>query len=494
MNLLPLLLLGMSVGAGPEPQTNMPKVEITFSKSVTEKPFTGRVFVIASKSAIKGPPPSQNWFTPFPFYAQDVKDWQPDTPLVFAPTVAFPKAWGELPKEKVHLQAILDRDMGGRDSLTAPGNGYSASVLLDPAKPPTEPIRFVIDQTTVARKFIEKERVKLLEIDSKLLSDFHGKPMKMRAGVVLPKSFATEPERKYPVVYEITGFGGDHFAAFGAEARKATDVADEEMIHVVLDADCRTGHHVFADSANNGPVGKALVEELIPHLEKQYRGIGAPTARFVTGHSSGGWSSLWLQVAYPDFFGGVWSTAPDPVDFHDFQQIDLYQPKANMFFDAKGDKRPIARRAGKAALYYKAFSDMEVVMGRGGQLFSFEAVFSPKGSDGQPMPLWNRATGDVDPKVAETWQRYDIRMILEKNWPTLGPKLSGKLHVYMGGEDTFYLEGATRRLQESLKKRGSDATVEIVPGKDHGNLIDAALRTRMNREMAATFRKHHPKE
>ncbi len=496
MNLLPLLLLlGMSAAAGPEPATmETPKVEITFSKSLSEKPFTGRVLVIATKQAIKGAPPRQSWFTPYPFFAQDVKDWRPETPLVFTPNVAFPQAWGTLPSEKVHLQAVLDRDLGGRDSLTSPGNGYSKSVLLDPAMPPTEPIRFVIDTATTERKFEEKERVKLLEIDSKLLSDFHGRPMRMRAGVVLPKSFANEPERKYPVVYEITGFGGDHFAAFGAETRKATDVADEEMIHVVLGADCRLGHHVFADSANNGPVGKALVEEFIPRLEKQFRGIAAPSARFVTGHSSGGWSSLWLQVAYPETFGGVWSTAPDPVDFRDFQQIDLYQPKANMFFDAKGEKRPIARRGGKAVLFYQPFSDMEVVMGRGGQLFSFEAVFSPKGSNGRPMPLWNRATGDVDPKIAETWQHYDIRMILEKNWPALAPKLAGKLHVYMGSDDTFYLEGATRRLQESLKKLGSDAVVEIVPGKDHGNLIDAPLRQRMNREMAAAFRKHHPKE
>src|SRR5262249_5179127 len=152
---------------------------------------------------------------------------------------------------------------------------------------------------------------------SKLLSDFHKRPVKMRAGVVLPKSFATVPKKQYPVVYEIPGFSGTHFMAHGMTNR--TDVAGVEMLWVVLDPSCRLGHHVFADSANNGPCGRALIEELIPFIEKEFRGLGAPAARFVTGHSSGGWSSLWLQVTYPEFFGGVWSTAPDPVDFRDFQ-------------------------------------------------------------------------------------------------------------------------------------------------------------------------------
>ena len=155
-------------------------------------------------------------------------------------------------------------------------------------------------------------------------------------------------------------------------------------MHVVLDPACRLGHHVFADSANNGPCGQALVEELIPHIEKTYRALGTPKGRFVTGHSSGGWSSLWLQVTYPDFFGGVWSTAPDSVDFRDFQLVDVYEPKVNIFTDAKGQPRPLARKAGKVVLHTRQFSDMEVVFGRGGQLFSFEAVFGPRGPDGKP--------------------------------------------------------------------------------------------------------------
>jgi S-formylglutathione hydrolase FrmB len=141
---------------------------------------------------------------------------------------------------------------------------------------------------------------------------------------------------------------------------------------------------------------------------------------------------------------------------------------------------------------YKPFSDMEVVMGHGGQLGSFEAVFSERGANGKPKQLWDRNTGVIDPEVAKSWERYDIRLVLERNWKTLGPKLAGKLHVYMGDQDTFYLEGATILLKETLKQLGSDAVVELFPGKNHGSLMDRNLRERIAKEMAEQFRKAQP--
>jgi hypothetical protein len=456
---------------------------LAFSKAVADRPFTGRVFVVASKQPIKNGPHRQSWFKPEPFFAQDLAKWEPGAPLVFRPQLQFPQPLAQLAEGKYYVQAIMDRDLGGQSALAAPGNAFSEAVAVEVHPRMSGPIELAIDQVVAERKFVETDRVKLVDIGSPLLTAFHRWPVRLRAGVVLPKSYAGQPERRYPVVYEIPGFGGDYHMAFLVAGRKLPDVG-VEMIHVVLDPACRLGHHVFADSANNGPYGKALVRELIPYIEASYRAVGKPRARFVTGHSSGGWSSLWLQVTYPDFFGGVWSTAPDPVDFRDFQKVDIYASKANIFRDQEGQDRPIARRGGKPVIFYKPFSDMEVVLGRGGQLFSFEAVFSPKGPDGRPLPLWDRVTGAIDPKVAETWQRYDIRMILEKNWPTLGPKLAGKLHVYMGAEDTFYLEGATILLQKTLKDLGSNAVVEIFPGRDHGTLMDQKMRDRITREMA----------
>jgi S-formylglutathione hydrolase FrmB len=463
---------------------------LTFDKSVSARPFTGRVYVLLSRTTMTLPPAGPSWFRPEPFFALDVSGWQHGTPQTLgANVVGYPGALAKLEKGKWWVTAVMDLDRGARSFSRGDGNGYSKPVPLELDPASTGPVKLVLDQVYRAPPFKETARVKLVDIESKLLSTFHGRPVRLRAGVVLPKSYANEKDRRYPVVYEIPGFSGTHAMAHAAAARNATEVDGVEMIHVMLDPDCRLGHHVFADSDNNGPCGKALVEELIPHIERTFRAVGTPAARFVTGHSSGGWSSLWLQVAYPDFFGGCWSTAPDPVDFREFQLVNVYEPGVSIFTDAEGKRRPLARSGDKVIIWYKPFSDMEVVMGRGGQLFSFEAVFSPKGPDGKPRPLWDRATGKVDPEVANSWRRYDIRLLLERNWKTLGPKLAGKLHVYTGTKDHFYLERATLLLKKSLERLGSDAVVELFEGRDHGNLLDAALRRRIAREMAEQYRR-----
>jgi hypothetical protein len=466
---------------------------ITFEKNVSPQSFTGRVYVMLFKQDVKELRPGPGWFRPDPFFAADVKDWRPGQPVVLgADALAFPVAMSKVPKATYSIQAVMDFDRGARPFSTAEGNGYSQTIRRELDGVASGPVELKIDQVYKVPAFRETDRVKLVDIESKLLTAFHGRPVHLRAGVVLPRSYAAEPRRRYPVVYEIPGFGGTHTGAFAAAARGATDVAGVEMLYVVLDTDCRLGHHVFADSANNGPCGQALIEELIPAIEMKYRGLGTGLARFVTGHSSGGWSSLWLQVTYPDQFNGVWSTSPDPVDFRDFQRIDLTRPDTNLFIDERGEKRPIARQGGKPILFFKPFSAMEDVMGHGGQLGSFEAVFSPRGSDGRPRRLWDRNTGAIDPEVARSWERYDIRLMLERNWKTLSPKLTGKLHIWTGGADTFYLEGAVARLKESLARLGSDAVVEIHPGRDHG-LRDKAIRERIDREMAERFRRTQPR-
>jgi hypothetical protein len=463
---------------------------LTYDAKAYPGPFTGRVFVLLTKRDTAQLPAGVNWFRPEPIFARDVRGWKAGEPLVIGKdAMAIPIALDKLPKETYSVFAVMDLDQGDRNFMLAPGNIHSKAlrVELDPSA--TGPVQIVLDQVVKDRSFNESGRVKLIEIDSKLLSDFHKRPVKLRAAVALPKSFTDNKDRRYPVIYEIPGFGGTHSGAFARTSGNYTEPDGVEALWVVLDPSCRTGHHVFADSANNGPCGKALTEELIPAIETKFRAIGTPGSRLLTGHSSGGWSSLWLQVRYPDFFGGVWSTAPDPVDFRDFQRINIYKPGTNMFTDDDGKSRPIARMGGKAVLFYRPFSDMDDLAGHGGQLPSFEAVFSPRGTDGQPRKLWDRKTGAIDPETAKAWEKYDIHLVLERNWKTLGPKLAGKVHVYMGREDTFYLEGATALLKEALAKLGSDAVVEIVPDKDHGSLMDRAMRERIAKEMAAALRK-----
>jgi S-formylglutathione hydrolase FrmB len=315
----------------------------------------------------------------------------------------------------------------------------------------------------------DSDNVRHIELVSPLLSAFHGRVMKLRAAVVLPAGHDDHPEARYPVLYTITGFGG----SYARTARMMGWVAGrhdaaKSVIHVVPDASCYRGHHVFADSANNGPWGRALVEELMPHIEKTFPALPGAAHRYVTGVSSGGWSALWLQVAYPDAFNGCYAHTPDPVDFRDFQRINLYARGANMYRDESGNRRPLMREGDAVLVWYQDFAHMEDVLGPGGQLHSFEACFSPKGPDGEPLELWDRKTGAVDPVVAKSWEPYDIRLVLERNWPALGPKLAGKLHVYAGGMDNFFLEGAVRLLKESLEKLGSDADVELFPEAGHG--------------------------
>lgn len=341
------------------------------------------------------------------------------------------------------------------------------------------------------------EDVVWVDLRSELLSDFWGREIRMRAGVVLPADFQPDGEA-LPVCYSIHGFGGSHRSAARAAPGLRRAMAEDgypRMAYVFLDARCPLGHHEFADSVNNGPWGRALVEELIPHLEQRFGLPAAPRARLLTGHSSGGWSSLWLQVNYPDTFGGTWSTAPDPVDFRDFTGVDIYAWD-NAFVDPGGSEVQLVRGPDGWRTSLREFcrSELERQGDHGGQMASFDAVFSPRGEDGRPQRLFDRATGVLDPAVAAAWQRYDISLILRQRWADLGPKLRGRLRIWIGQEDTFRLEGAVRLLQGELALLGSDADLLIVPGRDHGSLFaphpehwPAGMLARIHREMRASF-------
>jgi Putative esterase len=490
-----------SIARGANAEPPQWTVEVEFSPQVRQEPFSGRVYLFFSEQ-MDAPRLGPNWFQPEPFLAREVKDWKPGEVLTFSnalldKTLVYPRELAKLDLTGDRVQAVarfnpLDRNVG-----TGAGNGFSSvqTIPSNPAPanpaPANTPVRLVIDQTVPEREFHETRWAKELAVRSKLLSDFHKRDVELKAAVLLPASYYEQPQRRYPVIFQIPGFGGTHLMGSSGQPVQENNQDGVEFLRVMLDPSCPLGHHVFADSANNGPVGEALIKEIIPALDKQYRTIPEPSARFLTGHSSGGWSSLWLQVAYPDFFGGVWSTAPDPVDFRDFQRINLYQPGENMYQDAEGKPRPLARGGGLVTIWYRDFDHMETVLGPGGQLHSFEAAFSPRGANGKPVRVWNRETGEIDTAAAKNWEKYDIRLILERNWKTLGPKLQGKLHVFMGDQDTFYLDGATKLLKQSLEKLPGDAVVEIHAGKNHGSLMTAQLRDRIRQEMTEAFLKLH---
>jgi hypothetical protein len=488
---VPATALGADAGPGPGDRAPAPgekealAFEVTCDPAVHREPITTRVYVILGPDRSSAEPRlGPNWFRPQPFFAVDAKDWKPGEPLrIDSRADGFPAALNELEPKRYAIQAVVRLNRDTHKIGNGEGNAFGPVVHaeLDPAKGGT--IALKVDQVVPPRRFPATDRIKLVELPSPKLSAFHRRPIRHRAAVILPGEMvgAEHPEKR-PALYIIPGFGGDHFLAarFAGERRMAFG---QDLIRVLLDPDCGAGHHVFADSATNGPRGAALVEEFIPYLEKTLPMIAEPRARLLNGHSSGGWSSLWLQVTYPETFGGTWSTSPDPVDFRDFQRIDIYAPGENVFRDRAGKPRPIARMGNVPMLFYDRFSRMDDVIGWGCQLSSFEAVFSSLDRDGRPRKLWDRTTGAIDPEVARSWESYDIRLVLERNWPKLGPRLRGKLHVITGGLDTFYLEGAAKRLKESLALLGSDAVVDIIPGRDHSNILGVALAQRLDREM-----------
>ncbi len=346
----------------------------------------------------------------------------------------------------------------------------------------------------------DTDNVKRFALQSRLLTEFWGRAQEMRAGVVLPPDHRTD--ERLPVCYSIHGFGGSHRSAWRVGPRLVEAMATSDyprMLYVFLDASCPLGHHVFADSVNNGPVGRALIEELIPALEAEYGGWGAAEGRFLTGHSSGGWSSLWLQVTYPDQFGGVWSTAPDSVDFRDFTGIDVYRFD-NAYQTPDGETIQLVRRDGEWVMSLKEFAQREVQRrAYGGQFASFDAVFSPRGEDGRPLPMFDRDTGAIDADVALAWQKYDITKVVQRDWSRLQSALAGKVRVYMGTLDTFRLEGALYLFDAATRELGADFEIVFAEGRDHGSVLRShelwpnGLIEHIHRQMHERFAQVRPR-
>jgi hypothetical protein len=256
------------------------------------------------------------------------------------------------------------------------------------------------------------------------------------------------------------------------------------FITVYLDGNCPEGHSVYANSDINGPWGDALVKEFIPRLESKYRANGA---RLLTGHSSGGWTVLWLQTQYPFTFAGCWSSSPDPVDFRDFQKINLYENE-NLFYDKRGRLRNGATVAGSFPwASIKQFVRAEHVIYRGEQIHSFDAVFGKKGADGKPERICDPETGDMNKTAFEHWKQYDISLNLRSNWSSLQKDLDGKIRVTIGEQDNFLLAGAVHLLDKEMKKLNANMQFEYFPG-DHFTVHTPEYRQKGFKFLADRYR------
>ncbi len=470
-------------------------INIHFPKTASCPAVTGRVYVFLSRNNQGEPRKGPNWFRPEPFFGRDVVQFAPgQTTTLNDSADGFPTKLSQLEAGTYFVQAVLDQKFQHQSHVDAPGNRFSQTARWVVPQQGLARLELTLSQVVPEKPFDETEHVREVRLASPLLTKFHGRRSNHVAAVILPRGYHQQPSRRYPVVYRIPAFSGSHrdYRRFYSPNGTVAQPGQVEFIHVLLSGQCRWGHHVFADSMTNGPQGTALIREFIPAIDQQFRTIAEPTGRFLTGHSSGGWASLWLQVTHPDFFGGVWSTSPDPVDFRDYQQVDLYaRPPLSLYRLPDGTRRPLARRGEQVLLWYEDFGRMDDVIARGGQLRSFEAAFSPLDGRGEPRRLWDRVTGRIDPEVAECWKKYDISLKLKRNWDQLKPKLAGKLHLLMGDQDTYYLEGSTRLLKQRLSQLGSDAQITLIPRGDHG-ILTAELLARLHREMSQQFLKNHP--
>ena len=476
-----------------------PTFSVSIAPDLSVEPLSGRLLIMMSNqlqpSDELAPRHGVNaravWIA-----AKEVRNFSSQRPVELDPDeLAFPAAFCTAPEGTYRLRAVLDVSHHfAYHSRPAGGDMLSPTVerRFDPSV--DEVVSLTLTEREADAQLQLPPRTELFDFASPSLSAFWGRPIRMRGAIVLPPGYAASTKR-YPTVYLSNGFGQDLTYLLQRNAANVTQLMETkkipEMIWVLLLQAVPTGTHEFADSVNNGPWGKALTAELIPYLEKHYRMDGKPSGRLLTGHSSGGWAALWLQVSHPGFFGGTWPTAPDPADFRSFAGIDLTRrPAANFYRMDDGSLRMFVRSGEKDTQSLQDLALEERVLGNyGGQSASFEWVFSPRGEDGRPMPLFDRDTGEIDPTVADYWeQHYDIAALLRRDWPKIGPLVTGKIHLAVGTADTFHLEEPARLLQQTINELRGTARFTYAPGRSHFDLYQDDLLEQIAKEMYAVAR------
>lgn len=447
----------------------------------------GRLFVFLTQNP-KIEPRKQIWPNPYSkthIFAQNIDNFPSDQSLDLTEKNTWTKTpdWDleSIPEGTYYVQVVWDQDMK-ESRIDAPGNIFAMKqeILIDENKA----LLFKLDQKNEARTIKPHHLSELVDFKSDTLSEWWGKEMRLKASILLPHNY--DRTKAYPIRYNVAGYGGrytrinrlisnDKFMTWWDSEESP------EIITVFLDGEGPFGDSYQMDSDNSGPYGYSLINELIPHIESMFRGTSTAMTRFVDGCSTGGWVSLGLQLYYPDVFNGVYSYSPDAIDFENYQLINIYKEK-QAFSNEVGYLRPIMRDTnGEPLLSMKEFIAYENVFGSsnsyldsGGQFSAHTALYSPKGDNGLPMPMFDPYTGVIDSDVAEVWKKYDFKKYVESNWSVLGPKIQGKIYIWMGDMDHFYLNTGTRGFDKYLKSTSdpkSDAIIEFTPMKGHCDMF-----------------------
>ncbi|HMV31554.1 MAG: hypothetical protein U0104_06715 [Gemmatimonadales bacterium] len=528
--LLALLLLPMTAASG---QARLapagPRFEVTFPATRSVTALDGRLLLLLSTDSSAEPRfqvgDQENTQLVF---GVDVESWLPGRPrTVDARAAGYPVArLTDLPAGRYRVQALLNRyetfrradghvvklppDRGeGQQWNSKPGNLYSTPrwISLDPRRPETVRVALSEEIPPIAppadTKYVRHER-----IQSKLLSDFWGKPMYLGAHVLLPAGFDEHPEARYPLFIDHGHFPADFepWRETPPDPNLAPDYSARFDLHGYNRIQQEYAYQFYKDwtgpgfprvlliqiqhptpyyddsyavnSAANGPYGDAIMRELVPYLERKYRGLGQGWARFAYGGSTGGWEAMAVQMFYPDEFNGAWAACPDPIDFRQYTTINIYSD-SNAYRSGgpwKWVERPGHRNyLGHVQTTVRQMNQLEQVLasrGRsGGQWDIWQAVYSPLDPAGYPAPIWDKASGRINPAVADYWrEHFDLGHILTRDWAALGPKINGKLHIYVGEGDNYFLNNAVYLVEQRLRALGNpvpDIEVDYEPRAEH---------------------------
>jgi len=503
---------------------------VSFPRARSAEALDGRVLLLVSTDSSKEPrfqiadgPETQLVF------GVNVDRLAPGKPAVVGPAAfGYPlQRLRAIPPGRYWVQAVLNRyetfhradghvvklppDMGeGQHWEKKPGNLYSVPrwIQIDP-RLKIGPFPVVLDQIIPPIPAPAETRyVKHIRIQSDLLTRFWGHPVYLGAHILLPEGFYDHPEARYPLILShghfpesIEGWREtppDPNLAPDSSTRfrlKGYNRIQEQYAYqlfkdwtgpgfprvIVVEIQHPTPYYddsYAVNSANNGPYGDAIMKELIPYIEQKYRGIGKGWARFTYGGSTGGWEAMAAQVFYPDEFNGAWVACPDPIDFRAYTVVNIYRDTNAYRLDSRWKRTPRPGERdwlGRVTATLAELNHKELALatrGRSGEQWDiWQAVYSPTDKDGYPKPIWNKLTGEIDRSVAEYWrEHYDLSYILQRDWKTLGPKVRGKLHIYVGEADNYYLNNAvylTEEVLKSLKDPPADAEVDYGVRAEH---------------------------
>ncbi|MCX6567326.1 MAG: alpha/beta hydrolase-fold protein [Candidatus Aminicenantes bacterium] len=487
-----------------------PKFAVSFPAERSAQPLDGRVLLLLSNDASAEPRFQINdGATTQLIFGIDVDNLAPGAEAVVdASAFGYPiPSLSELPPGEYYVQALLNRyetfvrsdgftvklppDKGeGQIWNEKPGNLYSEPKKITIPAGESPAIEISLDkEIPPIPPPADTKYIKHVKIQSELLTKFWGRPTEIGACVLLPEGFDEHPNARYPLIVEHGHFpytfGGFretppdpdlkpdysdrfHLAGYNRIQQEYAyqlykDWTGPDFPRVIV-IEIQHANPYYDDSyavnsANLGPYGDAIVKELIPYIEKKFRGLGAGWARFMYGGSTGGWEALAAQVFYPDDFNGCYAACPDPIDFRAYTVVNIYDHKNAYYVDGPWKKtpRPGTRNyLGEVATTLEQGNHRELAIathGRSGDQWDiWQAVFGPVGADGYPKPIWDKLTGVIDPKVAAYWkENYDLGYILQRDWKTLGPKLQGKINIYVGDMDNFYLNNAVYLMEAFLE-------------------------------------------